>query len=553
VSDLSLVVVTIPVVGALVIALAAGRAHPASLSAGGLESSRTEADAAHFRRLASIFAVCAFVAVAGLSFFGRYLQLKISVGGNDCSACFALLTSAAWLPVISLARHSDHKQPALLYGLLLLLEASYLAIFSCDNAIWLCAALQANSALLYVLTSGWSERADGLARKMLLVNLAADLAILVGVLGVAIASARVSASEPSAVPQLTYSLSEITHEFPRLTTDDVAAQEYWKHAQRSLLAILILGVAIKAPLVPFHAWFAAVASEGPLCVAIALVGPGLRIGLYLLARFIGPLCGDLGGVADLIVGLTVLGAFLQGLLTYRQANLKKMIACVCLLQGSLAIAGFFSTRPETASGPLMLSLASGAAGVLILFALGWLELRFGTADLEGVGGIVHKLPNLATVLLLATLSLVGVPALFGFPGLFATLGAIFGGEWTFAFLAIGSCLIGAWALFSMLQHLAFGNLRLPVPQGADVLLAGESPQATAVGPDAQASPASATSDATPREWSIVSDGKSESIDLNPKDVLLLGPLLLSLIALGIWPQAISAAIRLALIGPPSSL
>ena len=55
-------------------------------------------------------------------------------------------------------------------------------------------------------------------------------------------------------------------------------------------------------------------------------------------------------------------------------------------------------------------------------------------------------------------------------------------------------------------------------------------------------------DATPSGWSIVTEGKSGSIDLSAKELLLLGPLLLSLIALGIWPQAISAVLRFALAG-----
>jgi NADH:ubiquinone oxidoreductase subunit 4 (subunit M) len=204
-------------------------------------------------------------------------------------------------------------------------------------------------------------------------------------------------------------------------------------------------------------------------------------------------------------------------------------------------------RPENASGPLMLSLASGVAGVLIIFALGLLELRYGTAELAGVGGLVHRLPNLAAVFLLATLSLVGIPGLFGFPGLFATLGAVFGGEWTFAFLAIGSCLIGAWALFSMLQHLVFGSLRLPVPVAADVLIDRESPLVATLDPS-DPPQADWNTDAAPREWSIVTEGKSGSIDLSPKELMLLGPLLVSLVALGIWPQAISAALRFALVG-----
>jgi NADH-quinone oxidoreductase subunit M len=554
VSEFSFVVMMIPAVGALVIAIAALRSKSRAsygVAASDLQTEAgriAESEASPFRGIAGIFAVFAFVVVCCLSLFGRSFNLKISVGGNDCSAAFALLTTAAWLPVISVARRSDRNRPALFYGLLLLLEASYLAIFSCDHAIWLCAALQVNSVLLYLLTTGWSEQAsEGLAKKMLFVNLAADFVILIGLMGVVIAFARVSAPEPNTLPTLTYSLSEITRDLPRLTTDEVAAQEYWKHAQRSLLSILILGAAIKASLVPFHAWFAAVVAEGPPCVAIALVGAGLRIGLYLLARFIGPLCGELGGVADLIVGLTVLGALLESLLTYGQANLKKMIACVCLLQGSLAVAGFFSMRPENASGPLMLSLASGVAGVLIIFSLGFLELRYGTAELAGVGGIVHRLPNLAAVFLLATFSLVGIPGLFGFPGLFTTLGAVFSGEWTFAFLGIGSCLIGAWALFSMLQHLVFGSLRLPVPGAADVLIDRESPLVATLDPSGPPQ-ANWNPDATPPEWSIVTEGKSGSIDLSAKELLLLGPLLVGLLALGIWPQAISAALRFALAG-----
>ena len=552
-----MVVVAIPAIGALVIAIAAARgasrrSSVVELHAEPIRSGEAvKVDASLYRTIAFIFGVCALLAVAGLSLFGRYLRLKFSVGENDCSASFALLTAAAWLPAIYVARRSEHHRPALLYGVVLLLEASYLAIFACDHAIWLCAALQVNSVLLYLLAAGWSSlRSEGPARKMLLMNLAADLAIFVGLMGLVIASARVSASEPTAAPRLTYSLSEIVREFPRLTTDDVAAQEYWKHAQRSLLSILILAAAIKAPLVPFHAWFAAVVSEGPLCVGIALVGPGLRIGLYLLARFIGPVSGDLGGVADLIVGLAVLGAFLESLLTYGQADLKKMIACIGLMQSSLAVAGFFSSRPENASGPLMLALASGIGGVLILFALGFLESRYGTGDLGGIGGIVHKLPNLAAVFLLATFSLVGLPALSGFPGLFATLGAIFGSEWTFAFLAIGACLVGAWALVTMLQHLVFGPPRLPPPAEGDVLLHSGMPMG-APGPSNPPETLWAN-EAPPRDWSIVAEGKSGSIDLSAKELLLLAPLLTSLVALGIWPQTIATALHFALIGPSLS-
>ena len=107
-------------------------------------------------------------------------------------------------------------------------------------------------------------------------------------------------------------------------------------------------------------------------------------------------------------------------------------------------------------------------------------------------------------------------------------------------------MIGAWALFSMLQHLVFGSVRLPVPAEGDVLIEG-APQAAPIGPD-DVPRASPNSDSAPRAWSIVTEGKSGSIDLGSKELLLVGPLLAALIALGIWPQAISAALHLALVG-----
>jgi NADH-quinone oxidoreductase subunit M len=274
---------------------------------------------------------------------------------------------------------------------------------------------------------------------------------------------------------------------------------------------------------------------------LALIGPGLRIGLYLLVRFVGPLEADLGSFAELIVGVTILGALYQGLLAFGQAQLKRMIACLCLLQGSLTVAAAISTTSENASGPLMLSLASAVAGVLMIFGFDFFELRFGTGERRGAGiplepaglgqagGIVHKLPNLAAVLLVAALSLVGIPGLFGFPGLYNTLGVIFGGELTFALLAIAASLIGSWALFSMLQKLVFGAPRLPMPDDAEVLIEGASPQ----------------------EWSIVEEGHSGPIDLGWMEICVLGPLLASLVILGIWPQVISAALHSALALHPS--
>jgi NADH:ubiquinone oxidoreductase subunit 4 (subunit M) len=567
VTDWSLIVMAIPLFGAVAVGLVALRAQvrrakvdeSTALRPAADDVSPSESQNLVFRRIALLFAGGAFVAVVCLSLLERLAGLDLAVGGNPLSGAFALLTTATWLPVIDMAYRwtsgRTARSSAWLYALLLLIEASYLAIFSCDNALWLCAALVSNSVLLSFVAGGWSGAgSENVAGKMLFMNLAGDFAILVGVLGVAIALARVYGAQPTSSPRLTYSMSEMTRDLHALVTDDVAAQEYWKHAERALLTILLLGAALKSALVPFHAWFTTAVAEGHPCVGLALIGPGIRIGSYLWVRLIGPLETDLGAAAYVIVGLTILGALYQSLLAFGEANFKRMIGCVAVLQGSLTLAGLISMSPEDAGGPLMFTLASAVAGVLIVFAFNFLEQRLGAREpsegdapaqpasrlgranrLAEVGGIVHKLPNLAAVSLVAVLSLVGIPGLFGFPGLYATLRIIFAGDWAFAFVAIAASLIGSWALFSMLQKLVFGAPRLPMPGDADVLLGNSSQQ----------------QDSSPQQWSILADGRSGSLDLGSIELLIIGPLLASLIALGIWPQVVSACLFLARASPPA--
>ena len=103
--------------------------------------------------------------------------------------------------------------------------------------------------------------------------------VLIALLGVVVAAARMS-SESVSGPRnhLSYSLSALIQDVPRLASEDISGQEYWGHARRWLLTALIAGLALKTPLAPFHTWFAAAVAEGPLCFGVALLGAGSRIG-----------------------------------------------------------------------------------------------------------------------------------------------------------------------------------------------------------------------------------------------------------------------------------
>ena len=207
-------------------------------------------------------------------------------GPEPFGGLFALVAAAAWLPVTYAGMERDQKRPALFYGLLLVLESAFLGIFFHGRRALFCVALEMSTLLLFLLISGWGgEGGESAARKFLVYNLAADLLVLIALSGLVLARARMSTEATTGLKyDLSYSLSTLTQDVPRWATDEIGAQEYWRHARRWLLTALVFGLAIKTPLVPFHTWFSAAVSEGPLSAGLALLGAGGRVSAYALIR-----------------------------------------------------------------------------------------------------------------------------------------------------------------------------------------------------------------------------------------------------------------------------
>jgi NADH-quinone oxidoreductase subunit M len=414
-----------------------------------------------FRRIALIAAAMTFAVTLCSTIVDLVLGPR---GPEPFGGLFALVAAAAWLPVTYAGMERDQKRPALLYGLLLVLESAFLGIFFTDDALLFCVALEMSTLLLFLLISGWgAEDGDSAARKFLVYNLAGDLLVLIAISGLVIARARMSTEATTGLRyDLSYSLSTLTQDVPRWATDEIGAQEYWRHARRWLLTALVFGLAIKTPLVPFHTWFSVAVSEGPLSAGLALLGAGGRVSAYALIRLGAPLWGDLGAMSDLLIAMAVLGAVYQSLLALAHGDLRKLTAHASLALTSIAIAGLFVQHLPGTIGGVLMALGGGLASTLLLFAFGLLEIRFEARDLSVLRGIWRRMPHLSCAVLLAVLSLVGIPGLIGFTGLYPVLGALFAFEWLGALLAMIAGLIVAWSLFWMLERVVFS------PQVAEI-------------------------------------------------------------------------------------
>ena len=443
----SVIAVVVPLLGAGVIALTACLARFGRITRDG-GPARKET----YRRIASTSAALTF----GVVLFSAVVDLVLGPRGPEgLGSLFAFLAAATWLPVVFVAKQCDQKRPELLYGILLLLEAAFLGLFFTDDILLFCLSLESSTLLLSLLIFGWSGReGEPIGRKFLLYNLTADMLVMIPLLGLVVSAGRMSSESIYAAPhELSYSITTLTQDVPRLETDEIGGQEYWRHARRWLLTMLILGLVMKTPCVPFHTWFATAVAETPLCAGLVMLGAAMRVSGYALVRIVSPLCGDLGVWGDLLVAMVVMGAFYEGFLTLAHGDLRKLTACAALSQVSLAVAGFFlaANLGHDGVGPVDDFRRSGGDAPAVLVRIP--RDAFDARDLSHLTGIGRRLPQVACGIVIASISLVGIPGLGGFPGLYTALVALFAFGWLSLLLGMIAALIVAWALLWTLERL----------------------------------------------------------------------------------------------------
>jgi NADH-quinone oxidoreductase subunit N len=182
------------------------------------------------------------------------------------------------------------------------------------------------------------------------------------------------------------------------------------------LGLVLVGLASKIGLVPFHQWLPDVHEGAPTPVSafLSVAVPTtallvlLRLGLHALPAFadrLGPVFAALS-LASILVG---------GLMTSVQRNIKRMLAWSGVVQVGTLLVTLVAASPEAQSA-LYLYLCVftfanlGAFGVVLTLAAAGRECE----RIEDFAGLGRAQPGIAATMTLFLLALVGVPGTAGF-------------------------------------------------------------------------------------------------------------------------------------------
>jgi NADH-quinone oxidoreductase subunit M len=222
---------------------------------------------------------------------------------------------------------------------------------------------------------------------------------------------------------------------------------------RAVFLGVLLGLAVKVPLWPFHTWLPPAYAEAPTGVSMFLTGVMSKMGVYGFLRLLWPIFPrPLHDAAPVLLWLALGGVVLGAFAAMRQTDLKRMVAyssinhlsyCLLALFSIAAASGGAKPAMDSAtaalSGTILQVFNHGISAAALFFCVGVLESRAGGhRGLDDFGGVRAAAPIFAGLSGIAMFSSLGLPGLNGFVGEFLIFRGVFGlTPWAAAIACLG--------------------------------------------------------------------------------------------------------------------
>jgi NADH-quinone oxidoreductase subunit M len=235
---------------------------------------------------------------------------------------------------------------------------------------------------------------------------------------------------------------------------------------------VLLGFAVKVPLMPFHTWLPATYSEAPSGVTMLLTGVMSKMGVYGFIRILLPIFPtQINWVLTPLLVLAVITIVFSACAAFAQKDLKRILAYssinhlgYCLL-AVFAVAKF-TTGPEfvtekaaALNGVFLQMFNHGLTAAVLFWFVALIEKRSGgLRGLNDFGGLRKVAPIFCGLMGIALFSSLGLPGLNGFVGEFLIFKGVFPlSPWATALSVIG-LLVTAIFILTILQRVFNGPL-----------------------------------------------------------------------------------------------
>ncbi len=424
-------------------------------------------------------------------------NIKLAFSVDGISWVFLLLTSLVTLFALAISPRFGLGSRGYC-ALILVMQSMLFGVFTAGHFIPFFLCWEMTLIPSYLLIRLWGgDGAPRAAMRFFIVTLFGGVCMLLGFLALQISVGTMDFAE----------LTEMAANKELAASVGTALEStgYGGHYLLTIIAICVfLGLAVKIPVFPFHAWLPDAYAEAPTPVTLLLTGLLSKMGVYGLLRILMMIFPEvLPGFAPWLTALAVITVLLGAVAALAQTDMKRILAyssinhlgyCVLAVAAVAASQADRTAVASSISGVVLQAFNHGIIASALFFSVGIFEQRSG--GLRGIndfGGLRARMPVFCGLMGLALFASLGLPGLSGFVGEFLIFNGVFGlVPWAAAVSLIG-LLLTAVFLLRLLRKVFHG----PLPSGLE-------------------------------SWT----------DLTTGERLLFAPVIALIVVLGVWPQAL---------------
>ena len=192
--------------------------------------------------------------------------------------------------------------------------------------------------------------------------------------------------------------------------------------------------------------------------------------------------------------LSIIAIIYTSLVALVQEDMKKLIAYSSVAHMGFVTLGLFTMTTQGLQGGVFQMISHGLISAALFLCVGVVYDRLHTREMSKYGGIVKNMPRYATIFMILMLASVGLPGTSGFVGEFLSLLGAFQVDILVAAFATTGVVLGAAYMLVLYRRVVFGPVK--------------NKEAAAMS------------------------------DVNKRELLMLVPIVLMVIALGIAPNFI---------------
>jgi NADH-quinone oxidoreductase subunit M len=396
---------------------------------------------------------------------------RLSVGFDGLAGWPALLVAFSVWSAMCPPGQTDGRSFSIQAFWLFVCESCLIGSFMAGDAIVSLLLLEAALfPICFVMGSYGTEAQRGAATKLWAYQLVGCGLSLLGTTMLAVSRPWMQSDLSVRHHSLSFDATTLGDSLQLLLPRSETAVLVWSHLAPWCVPLILLGMAVRLPLFPFHGWYRSAVLNAPAGVAAVIVvalptaalNGWLKTGMPVFATHSSPL--------TLMAGvLAMAGTLHAGIMVQRFRSLKELVATAAAGMFCLSSLNLGMPTRSGVFGAWLTVISQGAAVAAACLAIGDAETTSGERDLKPGEERSFRRPRRAALLAVLLLCWMGVPFLGGLTGSILVLSSSLSWGILAASIAIGATLLTAIAVLrAIVGILAQGGAR-PKP---DVLSPG---------------------------------------------------------------------------------